>query len=340
MTQTPDDVDAITPESEIKTVSKTVVASQTDASESEPHSDSTTPYTDSVMATATPLKPNRYASKPEKPLAALGEDVKETDAMAMLVELAKKGQIDPWNIDIVKVADEFLKAVADMKHSDLKITGKTLLYLAVLLRMKSDQLAGINYLDPPEDEFDEFGDGFEPDFMDGVIQPRLRFNSLEEAIQQRTSRKEKRIRTVTLNDLIDELKRYEELEKNRSTKERVKNVSNRRVRDYSEFTADDIEEMAHEEFIEDTIHNLMVILERVLIKQEKVALSELQESGGIDKISAFLALLFLSARGEVDLSQESFYSEVYISKDTTPIPPPSEDEPVDTGIETELNEAS
>ncbi len=331
MTQTPDKLDAI--------VTATESPAEETKTTSELDSDSTTPYMDSVMATATPLKPNRYASKPKAVISALGEEVKETDAMAMLVELAKKGQIDPWNVDIVKVADEFLKAVADMKHSDLKITGKTLLYLAVLLRMKSDQLAGINYLDPPEeDEFDQFGDGFEPDFMDGVIQPRLRFNSLEEAIQQRTSRKEKRIRTVTLNDLIDELKRYEELEKNRSTKERVKSVSNRRVRDYSEFTADDIEEMAHEEFIEDTIHNLMVILERVLIKQEKVALSELQESGGIDKISAFLALLFLSARGEVDLSQDSFYSEVYISKDTTPIPPPSDD--ANQQEEHPLNEAS
>lgn len=73
------------------------------------------------------------------------------DGIEILVSLAKSGQIDPWNLDIVEVADEYLKAVAELKESDLKITGKTILYLAVLLRMKSDQLAGIDYLDPLED---------------------------------------------------------------------------------------------------------------------------------------------------------------------------------------------
>src|SRR5579872_6861849 len=73
------------------------------------------------------------------------------DGIEILVHMAKTGQLDPWNIDIVQVADQYLQAVSELKASDLRITGKTLLFLAILLRMKSDQLAGIHYLDPPQE---------------------------------------------------------------------------------------------------------------------------------------------------------------------------------------------
>ncbi len=232
--------------------------------------------------------------------------------------MAKTGQIDPWNIDIVQVADEYLKAVSELKQSDLKITGKTLLTLAILLRMKSDGLAGINYLDPPEEFVDDL---MEPDFLEpDVIQRKLRINSLDEVLIRRTSTKQHRIRTVTLNDLIRELKKYEILEQQRSLREKVEKIDRRRnsdMRDYSDFTADDIEEMAHEEFIEDTILNLRDILERLLSEDEDtdgVSLTELVEIGKIDKISAFLAVLFLTARGGFNLHQEAFYEELYVQK--------------------------
>ena len=237
------------------------------------------------------------------------------DGVELLVQLAKSGQIDPWNVDITTVADQYLQAVSELKESDLKITGKTLLYLAILLRMKSDALAGINYLDPPEEFLDDL---LAPDFMDNgrAMQTKLNFRSLDEVIQRRTSTKQPRIRPVTLNDLIRELKRYEELEKRRSLRDKMESANSRRanndMRDYAEFTADDIEEMAHEEFIEDTIGRLQRILERILIHNENVSLTELMTEGHIDRSSAFLALLFLAARGEFDLYQESFYQELYI----------------------------
>lgn len=239
---------------------------------------------------------------------------KTYDGVELLVELAKTGDIDPWNIDIVKVADQYLKAVAELKESDLKITGKTLLYLAILLRMKSDQLAGINYLNPPDEFLDDL---LEPDFMDGnkIIQPKFSFRSLDEVIKRRTSTKQPRIRTVTLEDLILELQKYEELEKRRSLKEKVEKASNRRMMDYADFTADDIEDMAHEEFHEDTVSQLRHMLERILIHKEQVSLTEIMRAGKLDKISAFLALLFLTARGGFSMRQDEFYAEVYVAPD-------------------------
>lgn len=246
------------------------------------------------------------------------------DGVELLVHLAKTGEIDPWNIDIVKVADQYLQAVAELKESDLKITGKTLLYLAILLRMKSDQLAGINYLNPPDEFLDEL---LEPDFMDDnkIIQPKFSFRSLDEVIKRRTSTKQPRIRTVTLEDLLLELQKYEEMEKRRTLKEKVEKASNRRMMDYADFTADDIEEMAHEEFHEDTVLQLKYILERLLVAQEEVSLTEIMEIGRLDRISAFLALLFLTARGGFHMHQEEFYAEVYVKPDTAQESAPTEE---------------
>lgn len=243
------------------------------------------------------------------------------DGIELLVKMAQTGQIDPWNVDIVQVADQYLKAVAELKETDLKRTGKTLLYLAILLRMKSDQLAGINFLDALEDaSWDDFGEAPANDLM--LIDPfpmNPLFSSLDQVIKRRTSTKQPRIRPVTLEDLIQELRKYEELEKKRSLKEKVEKASQRRMADYSQLTSDDIEDLAHEEFLEDTIFRLKEILERIFLKEETISLSCLYRKGDTDKISAFIALLFLDARGDVEIFQETFYGELFVRK-APPLP--------------------
>jgi len=245
----------------------------------------------------------------------------EESGLTLLMTLVQKGEMDPWNLDIAQLADEYLKAVAELKASDLKITGKTLLFLAILLRMKSDALAGLSiFQNPQEADHDEgfLDDGFELHNPWG--QQQLPYQTLDQLIERRTSTKEKRIRRVTLKDLILELKKYEDLELKRNLKRKVDQHNRRRMQDYSEFDTDDIEELAHEEFIEDMVLRLKSLLERLInpaTGQGSISLSDLMETGGIDKVSAFLALLFLSASGDVDLHQEHFYSELYVTAQST-----------------------
>jgi segregation and condensation protein A len=59
------------------------------------------------------------------------------EPVEILLNLAKSGEIDPWGIDIVEVTDKFLNRIEEMKLMDLRISGRTLLYAAILLRMKS-----------------------------------------------------------------------------------------------------------------------------------------------------------------------------------------------------------
>lgn len=244
------------------------------------------------------------------------------DGIEILVTLAKSGKIDPWNIDIVEVTDQYLQILSELKSQDLKLTGKTLLYAAILLRMKSDSMSGIDFLEmPAEDDGDFYDDG---DFMDMHSEPEATpmqklakaFNSLDQVIRRRTSTKQPRNRKVTLTDLISELKKYEELEKRRRLKETVEKAERRRMKNYAALSSEEIVELAHDEFIEDTVFRMKNILERFFLHNEAVSLQTLQEEGQIDRVSAFIAVLFLAARGEVDLQQEEFYTELYIAPET------------------------
>ena len=42
----------------------------------------------------------------------------------LLVTLAKNGEIDPWDIDIVLVTDKYLKALDQLAHRTLEASGK------------------------------------------------------------------------------------------------------------------------------------------------------------------------------------------------------------------------
>jgi segregation and condensation protein A len=71
----------------------------------------------------------------------------QTEPVDVLVEMAREGEIDPWDVDIVEVTDKFLERLDD---GDLVRSGRALLYASILLRMKSDYI-----VEEEEDENEE-----------------------------------------------------------------------------------------------------------------------------------------------------------------------------------------
>jgi segregation and condensation protein A len=236
------------------------------------------------------------------------------DGIEILVNMAKRNELDPWNVNIVEVTDKYLHHLVELKQNNLRLTGRTLLFAAILLRLKSDILEGIDPLMLEEEAIAEFEEDYDdPDFEMEQLAGRANIISIDEALERRTSVKLNRKRVVTLKDLIKQLEFYEELERKRSLRnahERAK----RRVRSYANLTADDIINLAHDEYIEDSVKRLFGILERLFESHERVELHELQTLG-MDKISTYIALLFLSADGRVDLVQDEFYSDLYVVAD-------------------------
>ena len=239
----------------------------------------------------------------------------QVDGVEILVQMAKNGKIDPWNVDIVDVTDKYLAHLFQMKAQNLRLTGRTLLFAAILLRLKSNvlegidanQIEGLNEYD--EENFDDFE--LEDDNWNDEEINTNNVISLDEVLQRRTSIRLNRSRMVNLKDLIKQLQFYEELDRKQSLKnahERAK----RRVRSYARLTPDDIVNLAHDEYIEKSVEVLHENLKKIFETEEKVELNTLTLLG-LDKISAYIALLFLTAEPEadIDLYQEEFYGELY-----------------------------
>ena len=245
----------------------------------------------------------------------------ELDGIEVLVQMAKQGKIDPWNIDIADIADKYMLHIAESKSNNLRVTGRALFFLAVLLKLKSNILVGIDpmqfevqeEINPEYDDTDDsrFSDDlyYQDYYPDNVI-------PIEDIIQRRTSVKLNRNRIVTLKDLIRQLEFYEQLDKKQAVKNSLERAR-RRVRNYANMSADDIINLAHEEYIENSVKILHENLIKIFEKEEKVELNTLTLLG-LDKISAYIALLFLTAESEFDLEQEEFYSDLYVVKGKAP----------------------
>jgi segregation and condensation protein A len=220
--------------------------------------------------------------------AILVEEILE-EPIGILVNLAKNGEIDPWNIDIVEVTDKFLRQLEEMEKMDLRISGRTLLYAAILLRMKSNALVEV---DEPaemiEDDYEQFEIGDYP-------VPALPL--------RRSSR-----RPVTLEELLSELKKAELIEKRRS--ERFKNIKDER-----RATLKEVLSIAHDEDIESRVGRMRKVLNDLFEKQQNIKFSDLvhtlDRSG---KVMAYLAILFLATKKEIWLDQEELFGELFIRK--------------------------
>lgn len=241
----------------------------------------------------------------------------ELDGIEVLVQMAKQGKIDPWNIDISDIADKYMLHIAQSKSNNLRLTGRALFFLAVLLKLKSNVLVGIDPMqfeinEEYNPEYDDTDDSRSSDdlyyqdyFPDNVI-------PIEDIIQRRTSVKQNRNRIVTLKDLIRQLEFYERLDKQQSVKNSLERAK-RRVRNYSNMSTSDIINLAHEEYIESGVKILHENLTKIFETEEKVELKTLTLLG-LDKITAYISLLFLTAESDFDLEQEEFYSDLYVVK--------------------------
>jgi chromatin segregation and condensation protein Rec8/ScpA/Scc1 (kleisin family) len=70
----------------------------------------------------------------------------KNDGIGILVDMAKSGKIDPWNIDIVDVTEKYLQKMIEMKSLNLRVASRTLLFAAILCRMQSNPLSLKVYL--------------------------------------------------------------------------------------------------------------------------------------------------------------------------------------------------
>ena len=242
-------------------------------------------------------------------------DDDEVEPVELLVQLAKDGEIEPWDIDIVRVTEEFLDRLDD---ADLRAGGRALFYASVLLRMKSDAMVADDDPDPePEQEpWDApMGDDHDP------------FAALESEIDRRLDRKHARGTPQTLDELVRELR---ERERETALKESRSYDTSDSAGGYArgtqtlsyhggdDFRMDDEPReadalgTAHDEHMEDTVSDVYLACQQQYDKgRDELLFAEIDDAGG-SRVDTFLGLLFLAHRGQVSLQQDDLFGDLWI----------------------------
>lgn len=229
----------------------------------------------------------------------------DEEPIEILVGMAERGDVDPWNIDIVEITDRFLAELEKRRQLDLRISGRTLFYAATLLRMKSDYLEQ-GLVDGGEAVDDE---GF-PDevaFGDyGTLDP---IDRLEREIQRRLGRKDMREPPVTLYELIKLLKTAEKNERRRHRAAPPEEPP--------EVIADDVVSIAHREDYQEAAARVLASIATGSTEEGEIPLCILCQQLGWPIPDVYIPLLFLTLEGKVGIHQPDFFGELYIRRADT-----------------------
>ncbi|TAJ43524.1 segregation/condensation protein A [Methanofollis fontis] len=227
----------------------------------------------------------------------------DEEPVEILVQLAERGEIDPWNIDIVEVTDRFLSEMERCRELDLRVSGRTLFYAATLLRMKSEYLASTMDEGSEDEEvcFEDEEEDFGPSDLAEPIE------HLEREIQRRIGRKKIRRRPVTLYELITELKAAEKEERRRQ-RQRSEHEDERLIR------AADVVSVAHDEDYQGAASAVLACCDELSSDGKTVTLASLCSSLGKGAMDIYIPLLFLMLDGKVEVWQEEYFGDLYVRR--------------------------
>jgi segregation and condensation protein A len=271
------------------------------------------------------------------------------NAIALLIDLAERGEIDPWNVKVIEVIDRFLSKLQPGKvaavegdgrspyESDLTESGQAFLYASMLLLLKADSLVRqeLEAEQPEEAEFEElYG-------SDAPLPPNLERTLRRRAVAPPTPN-----RRVTLQELIGQLNVMAAAIADHTPRR----LSARRPRPQTRSQAmRAIAQLAHHE----NLSEIAAILERFLADywqadgqdnwldfeellnlwamtqaQQEAEKSKTKKNQAVevpppetdasspptthDRVGVFWALLFLSAQSKVELAQETFYEDLKV----------------------------
>lgn len=232
----------------------------------------------------------------------------EVSWQSILFDLVKRGDMDPWDIDIGKLAEKFLEVIRHLQETSFRMNGKVILACSTLLKIKTMALLehDINALDAllaqqdesGIDELDEQGRKRERIYVEGV--PKI-FPKTPQPRQ----------RQVSIYDLVDAL-------------EQALEVNTRRQRRVL-FSYPEVRIPERKIDLHGAMESLHVrVKDHYNQTSERLTFDDLVE--GLDRqgiIYTFIPLLHLTTARKTDIDQPEHFSTIFItlaSADAQPAP--------------------
>lgn len=246
------------------------------------------------------------------------------EAIAVLLDLAQRGEIDPWDVQVIDVIDRYLSRLAltedpqpGQEMASLPESGQAFLWASMLVLLKA------NTLDETQEEEEDLED-FPEDLENGSenpLPPRL-----EKHIRRRPTAPPLRRRRVTLTELIQQIQQMataletqpprpkKQSPRPHSKKAALRQISELAHNENLNEMADQLEAFFQQYWSEFTQNSDAIALDHLVEWWTSLNQEETQNlsSPNHNRVGVFWALLLLSAQSKVELSQEEFYQDLTI----------------------------
>ncbi len=258
-------------------------------------------------------------------------------AIRLLRDAAERGDIEPWDVDVIPVVDGFLdqlrqriemprKVSSDRTNRggsyeiDLAESSEAFLAASVLVSLKAEVLEAetfpVETIDDSEFDIDFAEQGWLDENFNLPVRP-------ERHLSRRLVAPPPLRRPVTLGELIAQLESIAETIES----DELNNRRKRRKRFSDREIIEQVTSLAHKENLPETTAALGVYLNNwedalhwvdfdLLVKTwENIASADLDT----DRVGVFWALLFLSSQGKIELQQEgSLFSKLQLKRILAP----------------------
>jgi segregation and condensation protein A len=246
--------------------------------------------------------------------------------IAMLIDLAQRGEIDPWDVKVIDAIDLHLSklplqadATLAHKQANLSQSGQAFLWAAMLVLLKAQSL---EQSQSQEEDFDFIEEDLDFEMIASTGLPR----NLERHIRRRLTSPPPRTRPVTLEDLIGQLRQIADKIAEPTTR-RSSSLRRGKIMSVKQATQT-IVGLAHDENLTEMAALVAEFLVTYTSESELWNLDDLvklwsskfpaapgQEHGANhDRVGVFWALLLLSAQSKVELHQTEFYQTLTIRR--------------------------
>jgi len=218
----------------------------------------------------------------------------------IIYDLVKTEQLDPWDIDLVVLAQKYHQVIEQMEEADFNVSSKVLLACALLLRLKSEVL--LNKYIP---NLDELLYGKQENKKYEMERIFIDENELPTLVPRTPM---PRHRKVTLNELIGALNKAIETENRRIRRE----IRQKRAEKSALVVMPNGNKMPLKSMIKIIFQKIRAFLnepERVKMKYHELAPTR------EEKIDSFVPVLHLSNDEKLYLEQPQHFGDIHLMLD-------------------------
>lgn len=206
--------------------------------------------------------------------------------------------MDPWDIDIVRLADRYKSYISKLETYNLEIPARLILIASVLLRMKSERLM------VEEGEEDEPKEEMIEEEMEPVEQEPVEDSEPDDYFipDLEFPVKKKARRRITIEELKEALSKALDINKKRKKRRKTR----KKNRDYGvELSENDIHERMESLFnrLKETINE----------EEEGVEFNSMfDKNDNLEKVERFIQLLYLENEDKVRCNQPEFLGDLFV----------------------------